>query len=48
LLVDYDGTLVPIARTPELAVPDADMLALGSQHRHNTFPERFLTTPHAS
>jgi trehalose 6-phosphate synthase/phosphatase len=28
LLVDYDGTLVPIARTPELAVPDADILVL--------------------
>ncbi|MGD9904822.1 MAG: bifunctional alpha,alpha-trehalose-phosphate synthase (UDP-forming)/trehalose-phosphatase [Vicinamibacterales bacterium] len=28
LLVDYDGTLVPIARSPELAAPDADLLAL--------------------
>jgi trehalose 6-phosphate synthase/phosphatase len=28
LLVDYDGTLVPIAKSPELAVPDEDVLAL--------------------
>lgn len=28
LLVDYDGTLVPIARSPELAVPDDEVLAL--------------------
>lgn len=28
LLLDYDGTLVPIARAPELAAPDADVLAL--------------------
>lgn len=28
LLIDYDGTLVPLAATPELAVPDADLLAL--------------------
>jgi trehalose 6-phosphate synthase/phosphatase len=28
LLIDYDGTLVPIARAPELAVPDQDVLAL--------------------
>src|SRR5688500_8619674 len=28
LLVDYDGTLVPIARAPELAAPDDDVLAL--------------------
>jgi trehalose 6-phosphate synthase/phosphatase len=28
LLLDYDGTLVPIARSPELAAPDADLLAL--------------------
>jgi trehalose 6-phosphate synthase/phosphatase len=28
LLVDYDGTLVPIARSPELAAPDEDVLAL--------------------
>jgi trehalose 6-phosphate synthase/phosphatase len=28
LLIDYDGTLVPLAPTPELAVPDADLLAL--------------------
>lgn len=28
LLLDYDGTLVPIAPTPELAQPDADLLAL--------------------
>jgi hypothetical protein len=28
LLLDYDGTLVPFAPTPELAVPDEDLLAL--------------------
>jgi trehalose 6-phosphate synthase/phosphatase len=28
LLLDYDGTLVPIARTPKLAAPDAECLAL--------------------
>ncbi len=28
LLLDYDGTLVPLAATPELAVPDAALLAL--------------------
>jgi len=28
LLVDYDGTLVPIADSPELAVPDDDVLEL--------------------
>jgi trehalose 6-phosphate synthase/phosphatase len=28
LLLDYDGTLVPIARTPELAAPDQEVLAL--------------------
>jgi trehalose 6-phosphate synthase/phosphatase len=28
LLLDYDGTLVPIARAPELAAPDTDVLAL--------------------
>lgn len=28
LLLDYDGTLVPIAPTPELARPDAALLAL--------------------
>jgi trehalose 6-phosphate synthase/phosphatase len=28
LLLDYDGTLVPIARSPDLAVPDAELLAL--------------------
>jgi trehalose 6-phosphate synthase/phosphatase len=28
LLIDYDGTLVPFAPTPELAVPDADLLRL--------------------
>jgi trehalose 6-phosphate synthase/phosphatase len=28
LLLDYDGTLVPIARTPELAAPDQDVIAL--------------------
>jgi trehalose 6-phosphate synthase/phosphatase len=31
LLLDYDGTLVPIARSPELAVPDDDLLALLAQ-----------------
>jgi trehalose 6-phosphate synthase/phosphatase len=28
LLLDYDGTLVPFARTPELAVPDDDLRGL--------------------
>ena len=28
LLLDYDGTLVPIARTPELAVPDQELITL--------------------
>ncbi len=28
LLLDYDGTLVPIARAPELAVPDDEVLLL--------------------
>ena len=28
LLLDYDGTLVPLARSPELAAPDADLLLL--------------------
>jgi trehalose 6-phosphate synthase/phosphatase len=28
LLLDYDGTLVPIASAPELAAPDQDVLAL--------------------
>ena len=28
LLVDYDGTLVPIAKSPELATPDDEVLAL--------------------
>jgi trehalose 6-phosphate synthase/phosphatase len=28
LLVDYDGTLVPIARSPELAAPDDELLSL--------------------
>ncbi|MGH9374081.1 MAG: trehalose-phosphatase, partial [Vicinamibacterales bacterium] len=28
LLLDYDGTLVPIAPTPELAQPQADLLSL--------------------
>jgi trehalose 6-phosphate synthase/phosphatase len=28
LLLDYDGTLVPLARTPEQAAPDADLLRL--------------------
>jgi trehalose 6-phosphate synthase/phosphatase len=28
LLLDYDGTLVPIARSPELAAPDEEVLSL--------------------
>jgi trehalose 6-phosphate synthase/phosphatase len=28
LLLDYDGTLVPLARAPELAAPDAELGAL--------------------
>ena len=28
LLLDYDGTLVPFARSPELAAPDDDLLSL--------------------
>jgi len=28
LLLDYDGTLVPLARSPELAAPDAELLEL--------------------
>ncbi|HEX6976412.1 MAG TPA: bifunctional alpha,alpha-trehalose-phosphate synthase (UDP-forming)/trehalose-phosphatase [Vicinamibacterales bacterium] len=28
LLLDYDGTLVPFARSPELAAPDEELLAL--------------------
>jgi trehalose 6-phosphate synthase/phosphatase len=28
LLLDYDGTLVPLARSPELAAPDAEILSL--------------------
>jgi trehalose 6-phosphate synthase/phosphatase len=28
LLLDYDGTLVPIAKSPDLAVPDAEVIAL--------------------
>ena len=28
LLLDYDGTLVPLARVPELAVPDPELLSL--------------------
>jgi trehalose 6-phosphate synthase/phosphatase len=28
LLLDYDGTLVPLARSPELAAPDAELLTL--------------------
>jgi trehalose 6-phosphate synthase/phosphatase len=28
LLLDYDGTLVPLARSPELAAPDPELLAL--------------------
>jgi trehalose 6-phosphate synthase/phosphatase len=31
LLLDYDGTLVPIARSPELAAPDDELLALLEQ-----------------
>ena len=28
LLLDYDGTLVPLARSPELAAPDAELMTL--------------------
>jgi len=28
LLLDYDGTLVPLARSPELAAPDAELMSL--------------------
>jgi trehalose 6-phosphate synthase/phosphatase len=28
LLLDYDGTLVPIAKAPDLAVPDSELLSL--------------------
>ena len=28
VVTDYDGTLVPIADTPDLALPDADLMAL--------------------
>jgi trehalose-6-phosphatase len=28
LLLDYDGTLVPLVRAPELAAPDEELLAL--------------------
>jgi trehalose 6-phosphate synthase/phosphatase len=31
LLLDYDGTLVPLARAPELAAPDAELLELLTQ-----------------
>jgi trehalose 6-phosphate synthase/phosphatase len=31
LLLDYDGTLVPLARSPELAAPDAELQALLQQ-----------------
>jgi trehalose 6-phosphate synthase/phosphatase len=31
LLLDYDGTLVPIARSPELAAPDEELLLLLSE-----------------
>jgi trehalose 6-phosphate synthase/phosphatase len=31
LLLDYDGTLVPLARSPELAAPDNDLLTLLEQ-----------------
>ena len=31
LLLDYDGTLVPLARSPELAAPDAELMALLEQ-----------------
>jgi trehalose 6-phosphate synthase/phosphatase len=31
LLLDYDGTLVPLARSPELAAPDGDLLDLLAQ-----------------
>jgi trehalose 6-phosphate synthase/phosphatase len=31
LLLDYDGTLVPLARSPELAAPDGELLELLAQ-----------------
>jgi trehalose 6-phosphate synthase/phosphatase len=31
VLLDYDGTLVPLARSPELAIPDPEALALLQQ-----------------
>jgi trehalose 6-phosphate synthase/phosphatase len=34
LLLDYDGTLVPIARAPELAAPDEDVLVLLADLAH--------------
>jgi trehalose 6-phosphate synthase/phosphatase len=34
LLLDYDGTLVPLARTPELAAPDPEILDLLSSLCH--------------
>ena len=38
LLLDYDGTLVPIADTPDLATPDADLLELLAALTHR--PQR--------
>ncbi len=34
LLLDYDGTLVPLARSPELARPDTELLTLIEQLAH--------------
>jgi trehalose 6-phosphate synthase/phosphatase len=34
LLVDYDGTLVPLVRSPELATPDSELLMLLEQLAH--------------
>ena len=34
LLLDYDGTLVPLARSPELAAPDDELLTLLEQLTH--------------
>jgi trehalose 6-phosphate synthase/phosphatase len=35
LLLDYDGTLVPIARAPELAAPDEEVLGLLADLAHS-------------
>ena len=37
LFLDYDGTLVPIARTPDEAQPDAALLELLTQLAHSEF-----------